>query len=183
MRTAITRSLAEADLARRHGDLQAAARHEALVSSANAAAAFYAQREQTDRALAADRADWEKTTARSRHLAVLADAELRRRQPQTPLPALRSTEPTPLTDQVPAVTTPGEAARQATDINAIRQAFRVTLEQRTRDADFDGKPLRQVTEPRSSTMLRPLLRPPLPQIRPAARILALHLEREPEHGA
>ena len=78
MQTAITRSLAEADVARSRGDLETAARHDALASSAKAAAAFYAQREQTDQALAADRADWEKATARTRHLAVLADAELRR---------------------------------------------------------------------------------------------------------
>ena len=89
-------------------DLQTAARHDALASSAKAAAAFYARREQTDQALAADRADWEKSTARPRQQAVLADAELRRRHPHTPLPVLRSAEPAPLPDDVPAVTaTPG----------------------------------------------------------------------------
>jgi hypothetical protein len=183
MQTAITRSLAEADLTRRHGDLKTAARHDALASSAKAAAAFYAQREQIDQALAADRAEWEKATAGSRHVAVLAHAELRRRHPQSPLPALRSAEPAPLPDQVPAVTTPGEATRHTTESDAARQAFRATLEQREDHSDYYGKPLRQATRTRSSATLSPLLRPPLPRIRPAARILALHREREPEHGA
>ena len=183
MQTAITRSLAEAALARRQGDLETAARHDALASSAKAAAAFYAQREQTDQALAADRADWEKATARPRHLAVLAHAELRRRHPHTQLPALRSAEPAPLPDQIPAVTTPDEAARHATEINAVRQAFRATLERRAGHADHDAGPFRDAIAARSSATISPLLHPPLPQIRPAARILALHREREPEHGA
>ena len=68
----------------------------------------------------------------------------------------------------------------STEINAIRQAFRATLEQR---AGHVGEPLRQATGPRSSTMNSPLLRPPLQQIRPAARILDLYREREPEPGA
>ena len=180
MQTALTRSLAEADLARNRRDLQTAARHDALASSATAAAAFYAQREQTDQALAADRADWQKATAQTRHLAVLADAELRRRHPGTPLPALRSAEPVPLPDQIPAVTTPGEDTRYLTEINAIRHAFRGTLEQRAGNV---GEPLRQATGPRSSTMNSPLLRPPLQQIRPAARILDLYRKRELEPGA
>ena len=182
MQTAITRSLAEADLARGQGDREAAARHDALASSAKAAAAFYAQREQTSQALAADRAGWEKATARTRHLAVLADAELRRR-PHDPLAALRSAEPAPLPDQVPAVTTPAEATRHTTEINATRHAFLATLEQRAGHAGSGAEPLRQATGPGSSTTLSPLLRPPLPQIRPAARILDLNREREPEHGA
>ena len=182
MQTAMTRSLAEADLARHHGDLKTAARHDAIASSAKAAAAFYARREQTDQALAADRAEWEKATARPRHLAVLADAELRRRHPQIRLPALRSAEPAPLPDEVPAVTTPAEADHQWTEINVIRQALRATVEQRAGHADYDTEPHRRANGARSSATLSLLLRPPLPQIRPAARILALHREQEPEHG-
>ena len=182
MHTAMTRSLAEGDLARHHGDPETAARHDAIASSAKAAAAFYAQREQTDQALAADRADWEKATARTRHLAVLADAELRRRHPGTPLPALRSAEPVPLPDQIPAVTGPDQATRHTTEINAIRQAFRATLERRAGHADFDVGPFRHATAAGSPATISPLLRSPLPRIRPAARILELYREREPEPG-
>ena len=159
MQTAMTRSLAEADLARHHGDLETAARHDAIASSAKAAAAFYAHREQTDQALTADRAAWERTTARPRHLAVLADAELRRRHPQTRLPALRSAEPAPLPDEVPAVTTPAESARQGTKINAIRQAFRATVQQRAIHADYDTEPYPHANGAHSSATLTLLLRP------------------------
>ena len=46
----------------------------------------------------ADRQDWEHTTAASRHLAIAADAELRRRYPGHKIEPLRSAEPVPVTD-------------------------------------------------------------------------------------
>jgi len=42
-----------------------------------------------------DRQEWEHATARSRHLAIAADAELRRRHPNQKIEALRSAEPAP----------------------------------------------------------------------------------------
>ena len=41
----------------------------------------------------ADRQEWEQATARSRHLAIAADAELRRRHPDRKIEPLRSAEP------------------------------------------------------------------------------------------
>jgi hypothetical protein len=46
----------------------------------------------------ADRADWEKATAQQRHLAVAADAELRRRHRDQRFAPLRPAEPEPTTD-------------------------------------------------------------------------------------
>jgi hypothetical protein len=46
----------------------------------------------------ADRDDWEKATVQQRHLAVAADAELRRRHPDEHYPPLRSAEPEPATN-------------------------------------------------------------------------------------
>ena len=46
----------------------------------------------------ADRADWEAATRAQRHLAVAADAELRRRHPEQRFTPLRSAEPQPATD-------------------------------------------------------------------------------------
>jgi hypothetical protein len=45
----------------------------------------------------ADRADWEQATRQQRHLAVAADAELRRRHPDQHYPPLPSAEPVPAT--------------------------------------------------------------------------------------
>jgi hypothetical protein len=45
----------------------------------------------------ADRDDWDKATVQQRHLAVAADAELRRRHPDEHYPPLRSAEPEPVT--------------------------------------------------------------------------------------
>jgi hypothetical protein len=45
----------------------------------------------------ADRADWDAATRAQRHLAVAADAELRRRHPGRRYPPLRSAEPPPVT--------------------------------------------------------------------------------------
>ena len=44
-------------------------------------------------AVMADRADWDAATRAQRHLAVAADAELRRRHPDRQYPPLRSAEP------------------------------------------------------------------------------------------
>jgi hypothetical protein len=111
MQTAITRARAEAATARGDGDHPRAARHDALERSAQAAAAFYLQREHLDQDLATDRTEWENMTAGSRHLAVLAEAELRRRHPETFLQPLISAEPEPLLDQLPAITDMDVAAR------------------------------------------------------------------------
>lgn len=46
----------------------------------------------------ADREAWEHATARTRHLAIAADAELRRRHPQQKIEPLRSAEPAPASD-------------------------------------------------------------------------------------
>ena len=53
----------------------------------------YQQREQVLTQAMADRNEWEHVTARSRHLAIAADAELRRRHPQQKIDPLRSAEP------------------------------------------------------------------------------------------
>jgi hypothetical protein len=46
----------------------------------------------------ADRADWDAATRAQRHLAVAADAELRRRHPEQRFAPPRSAEPEPATD-------------------------------------------------------------------------------------
>ena len=58
----------------------------------------YRDRERVFAGIMADRADWEAATRVQRHLAVAADAELRRRHPEQRFTPLRSAEPHPATD-------------------------------------------------------------------------------------
>ena len=55
----------------------------------------YRHQEDTFALTMADRAEWEHATEHTRHLAVAADAELRRRHPHQPIEPLRSAEPHP----------------------------------------------------------------------------------------
>ena len=100
------RADAEAQAARKAGDHDRAERHETLAASYRALRDLYQQREHTLAQAMADRQDWEHATAGSRHLAIAADAELRRRHPdqrsspcappnQPPSPSLNATASSP----------------------------------------------------------------------------------------
>ena len=58
----------------------------------------YQQQENIFAQTMADRQEWENATAAARHLAIAADAELRRRHPDTTIKPLRSAEPAPVSD-------------------------------------------------------------------------------------
>jgi hypothetical protein len=94
-RLAAVRAAAEVDAARRRGQPEQAARQQALAASYRAMHDAYRDREATFAAVMADRADWDAATRHQRHLAVAADAELRRRHPARQYPPLRSAEPPP----------------------------------------------------------------------------------------
>jgi hypothetical protein len=74
---------AEAAAAQQRGEHQEAARKHELADSYQAPNDAYRQREIVFAATMADRDDWEKATVQQRHLAVAADAELRRRHPKS----------------------------------------------------------------------------------------------------
>ena len=78
---AAARASAEAAAAERSGRDEAAARHRVLAASYRALHDAYRERESVFAGVMADRADWETATRAQRHLAVAADAELRRRHP------------------------------------------------------------------------------------------------------
>jgi len=84
-------------------DYELAARHEQFAASSRACDAWYAQIETMDAEIMAHRAEWARVTEGSRHLAVLADAELRRRYPGAELDPLRSAEPGRPADDGPRV--------------------------------------------------------------------------------
>jgi hypothetical protein len=92
---------AEADAARKTAAHERATRHEHLAVSYHALRDFYRQREHTFAQVMADRQEWEQATARSRQLAIAADAELRRRYPDQKIEPLRSAEPAPASDAKP----------------------------------------------------------------------------------
>ena len=97
-RLAAARADADAAAAERSGHHEAAARHRALAASYQAMEDAYRDRERVFAGVMADRADWEAATRAQRHLAVAADAELRRRHPEQRFTPLRSAEPHPATD-------------------------------------------------------------------------------------
>ena len=97
-RLAAARAGAEAAAAERSGHHEPAARQRALAASYQALHEAYRERESVFAGVMADRADWEAATRAQRHLAVAADAELRRRHPEQQFTPLRSAEPQPATD-------------------------------------------------------------------------------------
>jgi hypothetical protein len=96
-RLASLRADAEARAARRRGHHDHAAQQTTLAGSYQVLHDAYRQRETVFAAVMADRTEWDRATRQQRHLAVAADAELRRRHPSQPFSPLRSAEPDPVT--------------------------------------------------------------------------------------
>jgi hypothetical protein len=182
------RAGAEADSARKVGDLERAGRHEAWAASYRAMRDRYQVQEQIFAQTMADRTEWEHATEHSRHLAVAADVELRRRHPDQRVGPLRSAEPAPAdeADREGLTLAPdekiGEMAAWVSGLAAQRQAFREKIEERqalkvpAEDPDFEdlGYAFPTWNPPSKDAILQP----PKPEIQPAAKIL--ELAREPE---
>ena len=130
------RAAAEATAAKSRGDHATAARQQELAASYHALHEAYRQRETVFAATMVDRADWEAATRAQRHLAVAADAELRRRHPDQHYQPLRSAEPDPATDSQRSELTlspehpPGEMSRWITDLTVAHCTFAERLADR-----------------------------------------------------
>jgi hypothetical protein len=186
------RAAAGADAARKAGDHARAERHETLAASYHAMSERYRQQETVFGQTMADRLQWEHATAGFRHLAVAADAELRRRHPGQRIEPLRSAEPAPLTDtereELPRAPGKeiGEMAGRIRDRAAQRHAFREKIAQRRRlevpreDPDWgdSGEAFPARSQPRRDAILQP----PKPQITPSATILRLAADHDAEPG-
>jgi len=179
------RADAEAAAARKTGDHDRAARHEHLAASYRAMRDHYQQQGQALAEAMADRREWEQVTAHSRHLAIAADAELRRRHPDQKVDSLRSTEPALLSD------TEREHGRPAPgqEISRLQQElFHVTLQKRqalkvpTEDPGWSD--LDTLFSARRPLGQAAILQPPKPSIVPSTRILLRSAEHdvEPEAG-
>jgi hypothetical protein len=125
-RLAATRATAEAGAATRQDRRDEAARQQDLSASYQALHEAYRQRETVLAAAMADRAAWEQATRAQRHLAIAADAELRRRHPGQHHPPLRSAEPKPPTRDEPAPSVPDDISRTGqliAELTAQRREF------------------------------------------------------------
>jgi hypothetical protein len=92
-RLRVIRSQAEAEAARKTGDHELASRHEQPAEHSRLQESAYRMQESILAGLMDDRRVWEAATEPQRRLAVAADAELRRRNPETRIEPLRSAEP------------------------------------------------------------------------------------------
>jgi hypothetical protein len=179
---------AAAAAAERSGQHDAAAPHQALAASYRAMEDAYRERESVFAGVMADRADWEAATRSQRHLAVAADAELRRRHPGQRFTPLRSAEPHPATDVLRAELslTAGrgvpEAGQWIKDLAAGRRTFAERLADRqslmipSEDPDYGdlGRALPSWT----GSSRQAILQPPKPEICPSARVLERVLDRD-----
>ena len=174
------RADAEADAARKAGDDDRAVRHEHMAASYRAMRDHYQQQGQALAQAMADRREWEQATAHSRHLAITADAELRRRHRDRKVERLRSAEPALLndTEREQAHPAPGQEIGQAQ-----QELFRVLLQNRqalkVSTADPGRSGLDTLFSARRTLGQAAILRPPKPSIVPSARIL----RRAAEHDA
>ena len=193
VRLAGLRAAAEARAVGRCGDHDHAAAKHKLAAGYQALEQAYRQRETVFATVMADRADWEAATRAQRHLAIAADAELRRRHPGQHFSPLRSAEPEPVTqaqrDEL-ALTPdqpPGEIDKSITDLTAGHRTFADRLADRqsqtvpSEDPDYGdhGPAFPTWTSPGQE----PILQRPKPEIPPSPRILEYATDRDADWEA
>ena len=143
---AAARADADAGAAGQSGHQHAAAAHRVLAASYRAMGEAYRDRERLFAGVMADRAGWEAATRAERHLAVAADAELRRRHPGQRFTPLRSAEPPAATAarhaELTLTTGPDvpDAGPRIRDLDAWRRRFaaRQSLMIPAEDPDYGG---------------------------------------------
>ena len=192
-RLAALRASAETKAAEDRGQHDNAARQRELADSYQALHDAYRQRETVFASVMADRADWDAATRAQRHLAVAADAELRRRHPEQRFTPLRSAEPQPATDaQRDELTlTAGQQAPEISqwikDLAAGHHAFTDTLagrqSQKVPSEDPDYGDLGQAFPPWSGPVRDAILQPPKPEIRPSPQVLQRAADRDADREA
>jgi hypothetical protein len=186
---AAIRAGAEAKAAAEHGsDEHATAQHQIQAASYQAMHDAYRARETVFAATMADRADWDQATRQQRHLAVAADAELRRRHPDQRFPPLRSAEPQPATQaqRDDLTMTVGEQPREPgqwiKDLVTEHHAFADKLAERQSTKIPSAAPgygdLGQAFRPWTGRGKDAILQPPKPEIRPSTRVLERAADRE-----
>jgi hypothetical protein len=135
-----------------------------------------------------DRADWDAATRAQRHLAVAADAELRRRHPDQRFAPLRSAEPEPATQAqrdelaMTAAEQTRELGQWINDLAAAHRAFADRLTNRQSlmipSADPDYGALSQAFPPWPRPDRDAILQPPKPEITPSPQVLHRAIDRD-----
>jgi hypothetical protein len=128
----------------------------------------------------ADRQEWDNVTAATRHLAIAADAELRRRHPDTTIKPMRSAEPAPVSDAERASLrlTPenpvGQGAVWIQDLAIQRQVFRSKIKEHQNagiiSEETDPADISNAFSARRQPGSAAVLQPPKPQMAPSAKI-------------
>jgi hypothetical protein len=185
---AAIRAEAEAKAAAYRRDEQGATRQEVLAASYRAMHDVYRKREAVFATTMTDRADWEQATRGQRQLAVVADAELRRRHPDQRFAPLRSAEPLPSTQaQRDELTmTVGEETKEMgqwlKDLAAEHHTFADRLAERQSmtipSEDLDYADLGQAFPPSTGRSKDAILQPPKPETRPSAWVLERAADRD-----
>jgi conjugative relaxase-like TrwC/TraI family protein len=188
-----TRAEAEAEAARKHGNHERADRHQYWAAAYQAMGRRYREQEETFAATMEDRREWEHATGHSRHLAIAADAELRRRHPDQRIEPIRSAEPAPVseTQREELTLAPGKdighMAQWIQELAAQRKAFREKLDERKGLMIPSEHPGREDLGEAFPTQAAPgreaILQPPKPKIRPSARVLEAARQRDASHEA
>jgi conjugative relaxase-like TrwC/TraI family protein len=178
----------QAEAARKRGDEEAAERQDAIAAAWQANGEVYRGHEGEFEQQQAARAEWEHHTAGSRHLAIAADSELRRRYPERDVPALVSAEPVVTEQQYAELTAlPSELTgeyRQPEWIGRMaedRQTFAEKLAQRqnvevpSEDHEYGSD---EIAWPERAQVERDqVLQPPRPLIKPAPEVTGAEPER------
>ena len=190
---AALRASAEAKAASSRGEHDTASRQQELAGSYHALHEVYRQRETMFAATMTDRAEWDAATRAQRHLAIAADAELRRRHPGQRFTPLRSAEPQPATaaqrDELTlAAGQPiPETGQWIKDLAAAHHAFASTLAERqslmvpSEDPGYGD--LGRAFPPWPGTTRGAILQPPKPEIRPARQVLERAADRDADWEA
>jgi len=192
-RLAGIRAAADAQSAQKHGHHDQAGQKHVLAASYQALHDTYRQREAVFAAVMTDRADWEQATRQQRHLAVAADAELRRRHPGQQFPPLRSAEPEPATQAqrdeltLSAEQPAAEMGQWIKDLAAGHRTFAARLAARqsltipSQDPDYGdlGPAFPAWTGPGQDAILQP----PKPEIPPSPQVLQRAADRDADYEA
>ena len=117
------------------------------------------------------------------HIRACPSSGRRRRHPKADIEPLKSAEPDPAPDELPAITA-AEASRHAEAVAAQRAAFRQALEERlgvmVPSEDPDAAPEGEAWPAWRPAHREAILQPPKPEIRPAPQVeRRAEMEAEP----
>jgi hypothetical protein len=188
-RLRIIRSQAEAEVARKAGDGELAARHDQQAERSRAQESASRMQESIPAGLMEDRRAWEAATEPQRRLAVAADTELRRRYPEMRMEPLRSAEPEEVTgeqqaelDVLPEAQDEYQPPGWVRELAEAREAFSDKIAERQRlmepHEDPDYGDIGQAFPSWEQGDREAVLQPSKPPIPPSERLA----EREAEAG-